>query len=52
MHVIAAKAVALKEAMTPAFREYQEQIVRNAAAMAKTLLARGHRLVSAARTTT
>ncbi len=46
MHVIAAKAVALKEAMTPAFKEYQAQIVRNAAAMAATLLARGHRLVS------
>ena len=46
MHVIAAKAVALKEAMTPAFKEYQAQIVRNAAAMAKTLLARGYRLVS------
>jgi len=46
MHVIAAKAVALKEAMAPEFREYQAQILRNAAAMAKTLLARGHRLVS------
>lgn len=46
MHVIAAKAVALKEAMTPAFKEYQAQIVRNAAAMASTLLARGYRLVS------
>ena len=46
MHVIAAKAVALKEAMTPAFKEYQAQIVRNAAAMAKALLARGYRLVS------
>ncbi len=46
MHVIAAKAVALKEAMTPAFKEYQAQIVRNAAAMAATLRARGYRLVS------
>jgi glycine hydroxymethyltransferase len=46
MHVIAAKAVALKEATTPEFREYQGQILRNAAAMAKTLLSRGHRLVS------
>jgi len=46
MHVIAAKAVALKEAMSPAFKEYQGQIIRNAAAMAKTLLARGYRLVS------
>ncbi|HEX9205992.1 MAG TPA: serine hydroxymethyltransferase, partial [Candidatus Deferrimicrobiaceae bacterium] len=46
MHVIAAKAVALKEAMSPSFKEYQAQILRNAAAMANTLLARGHRLVS------
>ncbi|HLN91154.1 MAG TPA: serine hydroxymethyltransferase, partial [Patescibacteria group bacterium] len=46
MHVIAAKAVALKEAMTPAFKEYQAQILLNATAMAKTLLARGYRLVS------
>ncbi len=46
MHVIAAKAVALKEAMTPSFREYQAQILRNAQALAKTLIARGHRLVS------
>ncbi|GAB4230117.1 MAG: hypothetical protein OHK0028_04480 [Deltaproteobacteria bacterium] len=46
MHMIAAKAVALKEAMTPAFREYQAQIVRNAAVMANTLRSRGYRLVS------
>ncbi len=46
MHVIAAKAVALKEAMTPEFREYQAQILRNAQALSKTLIARGHRLVS------
>jgi len=46
MHVIAAKAVALKEAMTPEFREYQGQILRNAASMAKILVSRGHRLVS------
>ncbi|MGE5248186.1 MAG: serine hydroxymethyltransferase [Verrucomicrobiota bacterium] len=46
MHVIAAKAVALKEAMSPSFKEYQAQIVRNAAAMARTLTSRGHRLVS------
>lgn len=46
MHVIAAKAVALKEAMAPGFREYQAQILRNAAAMARTLVKRGHRLVS------
>ena len=46
MHVIAAKAVALKEAMTPEFREYQAQILRNAQTLSKTLVARGHRLVS------
>jgi glycine hydroxymethyltransferase len=46
MHVIAAKAVALKEAMTPEFREYQAQIVRNAKAMAEAITRRGFRLVS------
>ncbi|MBN8482885.1 MAG: serine hydroxymethyltransferase [Xanthomonadales bacterium] len=46
MHVIAAKAVAFKEALEPAFREYQQQVVRNAQAMAKTLVARGYRIVS------
>jgi glycine hydroxymethyltransferase len=46
MHVIAAKAVALKEAMTPEFREYQAQIVRNARAMAGAIARRGYRLVS------
>ncbi|GAB4367851.1 MAG: serine hydroxymethyltransferase [Deltaproteobacteria bacterium] len=46
MHVIAAKAVALKEAMTPEFQRYQRQIVANAQAMARTLSARGYRLVS------
>lgn len=46
MHVIAAKAVALREAMTPEFREYQRQIVANAQAMARTIAARGFRLVS------
>ena len=46
MHVIAAKAVALKEAATPAFREYVERVVSNAAALADTLLDRGFRLVS------
>ena len=46
MHVIAAKAVALKEAMTPEFREYQAQIVRNAQAMAGAIARRGYRLVS------
>jgi len=46
MHVIAAKAVALKEAMTPEFKEYARQIVLNAKAMAKSLAARGLRIVS------
>src|SRR5882724_4389858 len=46
MHVIAAKAVAFKEALTPEWRAYQQQIVRNAKAMADALLARGHRLVT------
>jgi len=46
MHIIAAKAVALKEAMTPAFSEYQKQIVRNAKCLAEELMARGYRLVS------
>lgn len=46
MHIIAAKAVALKEAMTPEFRNYQNQIVKNAKALAETLLAKGLRLVS------
>ncbi len=46
MHVIAAKAVAFKEALSPQFKEYQSQIVRNAAAMAKALQDRGFRLVS------
>ncbi|HOJ13937.1 MAG TPA: serine hydroxymethyltransferase [Deltaproteobacteria bacterium] len=46
MHVIAAKAVALKEALSPEFREYQAQIVKNAKAMAEEFLALGFRLVS------
>jgi len=46
MHVIAAKAVAFKEALTPEFRIYQEQIVKNAATLAAELMARGFRLVS------
>jgi glycine hydroxymethyltransferase len=46
MHVIAAKAVCLKEAMTPEFAEYQRQIVKNAAALAKALQQEGLRLVS------
>jgi glycine hydroxymethyltransferase len=46
MHVIAAKAVAFREALTPEWRAYQQQIVRNAKALADALLARGYRLVS------
>ncbi|PWB62220.1 MAG: serine hydroxymethyltransferase [Deltaproteobacteria bacterium] len=46
MHVIAAKAVALKEAMTPQFKEYQERIVLNTRAMAGAIARRGFRLVS------
>jgi glycine hydroxymethyltransferase len=46
MHIIAAKAVALKEASTPAFGEYQKNIVANAAELASELLRRGFRLVS------
>ncbi len=46
MHVIAAKAVALLEALSPGFRAYQEQVVANARALAKSLQDRGHRIVS------
>jgi glycine hydroxymethyltransferase len=46
MHVIAAKAVAFREALTPEWRAYQQQIVTNAAAFAEALLARGFRLVT------
>jgi glycine hydroxymethyltransferase len=46
MHVIAAKAVAFREAQTPEWRAYQGQIVRNARALGAALLARGFRLVS------
>lgn len=46
MHVIAAKAVAFKEALTPEFKVYQEQIVKNAKALAAGLMQRGFRLVS------
>ena len=46
MHVIAAKAVAFKEALSPEFKEYQMQIVKNAAAMAKRFTENGVRLVS------
>lgn len=46
MHVIAAKAVAFKEALAPEFKAYQEQIVKNAAAMAERFTKNGVRLVS------
>jgi glycine hydroxymethyltransferase len=46
MHVIAGKAVAFKEALTPEFKVYQEQVLKNAAIMAKTLAERGLRIVS------
>ena len=46
MHVIAAKAVAFKEALQPAFRTYQQQVVKNARAMAKVFVERGHDIVS------
>ena len=46
MHLIAAKAVAFQEALSPAFKEYQKQVVKNAAAMAAEFTACGVRLVS------
>ena len=46
MHIIAAKAVAFKEALSPDFKTYQEQILKNAKAMAERLMKRGLRLVS------
>ncbi len=46
MHVIAAKAVAFKEAQQPAFKVYQQQVVKNAAVLAQALMEKGFRLVS------
>ena len=46
MHVVAAKAVAFKEALSHEFKDYQRQVVRNAAVMAETLAQRGLRIVS------
>ena len=46
MHVIAAKAVAFKEALEPGFKAYQQQVVKNAQAMAKTIISRGYKIVS------
>jgi glycine hydroxymethyltransferase len=46
MHVIAAKAVAFHEALQPGFKTYQQQVIKNAHAMAETLMKRGLRIVS------
>ena len=46
MHVIAAKAVAFKEALAPEFKAYQQQVVKNADVLADTLIERGLRIVS------
>lgn len=46
MHTIAAKAVCFKEALDPSFKEYANQVVKNAAALADTLMAEGFKLVS------
>ena len=46
MHVIAAKAVAFKEALEPEFKTYQQQVVKNAQAMAETIIKRGYKIVS------
>ena len=46
MHVIAAKAVAFKEALEPGFRVYQERVIANARTMADTLIGRGYKIVS------
>lgn len=46
MHVIAAKAVAFAEALEPAFKVYQQQVLRNAKAMAEVLMSRGYPIVS------
>jgi glycine hydroxymethyltransferase len=46
MHVIAAKAIAFKEALEPSFKEYQAQVIKNAQVVAETLVQRGLRIVS------
>ena len=46
MHIIAAKAVAFKEALLPEYKEYQEQVIKNAKALAEVLTAGGLRIVS------
>jgi len=46
MHIIAAKAVCLKEALSPEFKQYQSQVIKNAKALAEALIAEGFELVS------
>lgn len=46
MHVIAAKAVAFKEALEPEFKQYQQQVINNARAMTDTIMSRGYKIVS------
>ncbi len=46
MHVITAKAVAFQEALTPEFKQYQQQTVKNCSVLAKVLMERGYKLVS------
>ena len=46
MHIIAAKAVAFKEALEPEFKTYQEQVIKNAKAMAAVFMSRGFDVVS------
>ena len=46
MHVIAAKAVAFKEALEPEFKSYQQQVLKNAKAMAEQFISRGYNIVS------
>ena len=46
MHIIAAKAVALAEAMSPEFKQYQQQVLRNASSLAAKLLSRGYPILS------
>jgi len=46
MHVIAAKAVAFKEALSSSFADYQKQVVKNASALAEIMMERGYNLVS------
>ena len=45
-HVIAAKAVAFGEALTPEYKEYQQQVIRNAQALSAALVARGYKIIS------